>query len=125
MTSFTESFKNFYPWLPSYVYLTLRLIIFQMFLRSHVVTRPMCHERMFNRIGWSRVYNNLGRSFSLFRDKHNKERCFANTGQVLVTTAVKDGWVYGITKAILPDISKIICIYLIPLNFCAPLIFAH
>lgn len=75
------------------------------FIRSHVITRPMCRQRLFSDKGWSKYINSLGRSVQLYQDIYNTQASYVNGAAVLTTTTVKDGWIYGITDTILPEIN--------------------
>ncbi|XP_057311515.1 periostin-like [Hydractinia symbiolongicarpus] len=75
------------------------------FIRSHVITRPMCRQRLFSDKGWSRYINSVGRTVQLYQDMYNTQASYVNGAAVLTTTTVNDGWIYGITDTILPEIN--------------------
>ena len=77
-----------------------------MFIRNHIITRPMCPGRLFYRVGWSKTINNVGNTLHLYKDLYNSDASFINGAAVLTKKALVDGWAYGIADVLLPEVSK-------------------
>lgn len=78
-----------------------------MLLRNHIISRPMCRSRLFHIVGWSRVINNVGNTLHLYQDLFNKDASYVNGAAVVTSQAVTNGWTYGISDLLLPEISML------------------
>lgn len=68
----------------------------------------MCRQRLFHKSGWSRETNNIGKSLQLYQDRFNEDAAYINGAAVLTDIPLTDGFLYGITEALLPETSKIL-----------------
>ena len=68
----------------------------------------MCRQRLIHKNGWSRETNNIGKPLQLYQDSFNVDASYINGAAVLTDMPLTDGFLYGITEALLPETSKIL-----------------
>ena len=81
-------------------------ILIQKFLRAHLIQRAMCRGRLFMKVGWSKLKNNLWKELHFYQDASNKMTSYVNGATIMSEYAAKDGFVLDISKLLVPNEGK-------------------